>query len=337
MVWTRQLSDLLKAGLPFLTAVDMTRQSLDTSGLREVITTIHNSVQDGAMFSTSLARHPQVFPPVYVQMVRAAETGGYLSDGLVRLATLLEKEEEARQSFRHSLIYPLFILALGLVAVSVLLIVVVPRVAEIYEEFGQRLPGATLFLLNLNEFVRRWGWLVALMVAMTFVAVKKVAQRPAARGKMDKILLQLPLVGNWLKESFLATFSRALATLLTNGVVVKSALDASQSIVTNRFIQQKLGSVCADVVNGASLCAALKKNGILSGIVYQIVVAAEAGGEVQEGLFRLADYLDAKIANRHKRMMGLVEPLFVLTIGCVIGFFVFALMLPVFRINLLVR
>jgi general secretion pathway protein F len=334
---TRNLGDLLAGGLPLHRALKTMQEDEDSGRMGAVLSVLGDEIQGGASLSAALESRSDIFGPFYRSMVRAGEVSGRLADVLARLADFMDDEEDISQRIRAALTYPILVLAVGVATVFVLLGFVVPRLTSMFEDMNQVLPLPTRILMWAGDFVTSYG-----LVVVVFIVVALVFARTAGRGRgvaerWDELKLRVPAVKNLIIESELARYARTLATLLENGVPVLSSLEVAAATSKNLGLRKDLAAMTESVARGERLGDAFRRIGVFPSLVRGMVAAGEESGRLEGALKRAAGMLDRETERHRRAMLSMLEPALILATGLVVAFIVFAMMLPVFEIDLSVR
>jgi general secretion pathway protein F len=332
LVFTQELANLLDSGLPIDRAIYVLSEHSGKSPLREILKEAYIDIQRGQSLSQALSKH-KVFPRVYVNMVKAGEMGGILEAVIRRLAVFLETTVAFREELISALIYPILLTGVGGLAVAVLMIYVIPKFAQIFEDMGQALPTPTLILLGVSNWLMSYWW--AALAAVGFVAFLIRGYSKTAEGRlfMDGLKLKTPVVSNIHMKLVIARFSRTLGTLLHSGVPILDALRVSREVVGNEVISDKLIALEEGVSKGRGIYAPLKDLGVFPPIVAQMIAVGEEAGRLEETFLMIADRFESESTATIKRAASLLEPAMILFMGLIVGFIVISMLLAVFGIN----
>ncbi|MCK5214239.1 MAG: type II secretion system F family protein [Candidatus Omnitrophica bacterium] len=336
-LFTRQLSDLLDAGVPMLRTLGILKDQIKNADFKAVLNDIYEHVRDGGTLSSSLALFPGIFPPLYVNMVKAGEVGGNLVGVLQRLADFVEKEQEWRSQIITSLIYPALILVVGVGTIFVLLTWVIPRISDIFTDFSETLPWPTFILMALSSFFSKFWWLIILLAIGGFFYTKKLLQIPQGKLWLDGKKLRLPLFGPFIRDAEISRFARTLATLLANGVVIVPALEAVCAVIENEIIRRQVREITRQVTGGVSLAQAVRGCDLFEETVVNMISVGEESGNLHKGLHKLGEYYERQTQRFIKRVTSLIEPLLILGVGLIVGFMVIAMLLPILQMNLMIQ
>jgi general secretion pathway protein F len=337
-VMTRQLATLIGAGLPLVPSLTALVSQIRNSLLHAAVIRIREEVNEGNSFAGSLSHFPKIFPPFYINMVRAGEASGTMSLVLERLANFLESQQAIRTKIRSALAYPIFMFVIGSGVLFFLVTFVVPNITHIFKEMHQTLPPITIFLIIVSGFLKSFWWIIAVVLGAG-IAGMRYAIKKTEIGRLfwDKMKLNIPLFGNLNRKIAVARFSRTLGTLLQSSVPLLSALEIVRNIVDNRLVADEIKRVAKDVEEGQSLSAPLSKNEFFPPIAVEMITVGEQSGDVEKMLFKVADAYEKEVEANIFMITSLLEPVMILAMGAVVGFIVVSILLPIFEMNQLVR
>jgi len=337
-VMTRQLATLIGAGLPLVPSLAALAPQIRNQLLRSTIVRIREEVNEGNSLTGALSHFPKIFPPFYLNMVRAGEASGTLNLVLERLADFQEAQQDMRTKIRTALAYPLFMFFIGSGVLFFLVTFVVPNITNIFSEMHQTLPAITVFLIVVSGFLKSFWWIIALIVVAGIVGVRSsIKKTEAGRTGWDRLKLNVPLFGGLNRKIAVARFSRTLGTLLQSSVPLLSALEIARNVVDNRLIANEIKRVAKDVEEGQSLSVPLAKNQFFPPIAVEMIAVGEQSGNVEKMLFKVADAYEKEVEANIVMITSLLEPAMILVMGAVVGFIVVSILLPIFEMNQLVR
>lgn len=335
--FTRQLSDLLEAGITIAKALDILHGQTVNKRLKKIILDIKDFCVSGNPLSAALSRHPNVFSNLYVSMVRSGETGGMLESILKRLSDFNEKQLEIQTKVRTALAYPVLMAIVGFATVAVLVTFVIPKMVVMFGDFGQALPMPTQILLLISEIVRKyWLALIGICIAAVIV-IRKIYTTTEGKRAIDRFKLDFPIVGQLVKKVEIARFTRTLSTLLENGVPILEAMNITIETLSNTMIKEDIEKAYLSVREGSSLASSLNSSKIIPASVANMIAIGEEGGHVEKSLLKIAQGYERESDEAVKIMMSLLEPAMILTLGGIVGFIVISMLLPIFEMNFLVR
>lgn len=334
-VFSRQLANLIKGGLPMLRSLDALIEHTESDRLRDALIDVYEAVKGGASLHESLLAHPKVFPPLYTSMIRAGEASGQLGVVLNWLAQFQEKEQARRNQVRAALAYPMLLVVVGSTAVFLLLTFLVPRFAALFQEFNQALPLPTVVLMKIAGGFSRGWWALLLALLLVRLAFRQYRATPAGRYRLDALKLRLPVIGSLVRRMAIARFARTLGTLLRGGVPILEALEVVRDVLGNERMARAVDEVQYRVREGESLAEQCRRTGFFPAMVTHMIALGEETGDLEGVLETVADTYDVEVDNALKGMISLLEPVIILTMGGIVGFVVAAMLLPIFQMNLL--
>ena len=333
MTFTYQLGVLLDAGFTLDKALSVLLDLSEKKALKSLIKEILSHIKSGKSLSESLSKFPSAFPLFYVNMVKAGETGGFLEETISRMAVYLENSQALKEDIRSALIYPLVLSIVGGAAVVVLLTFVVPKFTMIFSDMGRALPLPTIILLAVSNGLRHYWWVVLLFVLGVFFYLRYYLKNESGRRWWDGLKFKLPLFGKLYKEAAVANFARTFGTLLKSGVPILNALQIVKGTLRSERLAEIISSVRDGVKKGRGISEPLKNSDIFPPIAVHMVIVGEETGRLDEMLFKIAERFDLEVRTTVKRLLSLLEPVLILSMGIVVGFIVIAMLMAIFSIN----
>ncbi|MBP6748622.1 MAG: type II secretion system F family protein [Xanthomonadaceae bacterium] len=331
--FTQQLATLLGAGQPLDRALSILLELPEDEAAKRAIADIREAVRGGASLSTALERQHGVFSRLYVNMVRAGESGGSLQETLQRLADYLERSRALRGRVTNALIYPAILLTMVGFSLMFLLGYVVPQFSLMYENLDAELPLFSRFVLGLGLFVRDWWWVLVAIPAIGLWWFDRKRREPAFRAKFDEWLLRRKFAGPLVAKIETARLARTLGTLLRNGVPLLTAMGIGGRIIGNQALIADVESASADVKNGVGLSAALGKGKRFPRLALQMIQVGEESGALDTMLLKTADTFDAETSQALDRMLAALVPIITVVLAAVIGFVIMAVLLPMYQLT----
>jgi general secretion pathway protein F len=328
---TRQLATLLAAGLAIDDALATVAEQIEQQLLHRILARLREDVRQGNALHVALARHPAVFPDLYVSIVQVGEDSGTLDQAMHRLADFLEARARIRARAQAALAYPVLMAFVGIGVLAFLFAFVVPKITRMLEDMGQDLPWPTQLLITLNSLLSSYWWLLLIVAVGAAFFLTRYRQSAAGRLHLDRLQLKAPLFGKLLLLIITARLARTLATLLSNGVPLLKALAITRTLTSNRLLNQALATASQRVQEGGSLAAALRESALFPPMLAQLVSAGEKSGQLEDMLYRVADSYEHQTDLSITGMLSLLEPLMILVMGCLVGFVVLAILLPIFE------
>ncbi|MBI2871031.1 MAG: type II secretion system F family protein [Candidatus Omnitrophica bacterium] len=336
-ILTRQLAALLKSGVPILQSLQILSEQTEGRAQKAMLTDIAVGVREGKPFSAALQKYPRVFVPLYVSMVRAGEDSGNLHQMLFKVSDYREKQEQAVAKIRSALAYPALMFVTGVATIVFMLTFVLPRMTGIFTGMGQDLPLATRIVLKISTFMSDWWYAVLLGLAILTVLMRQMGRTHAQRKALSRLLLNLPLIGDFERWANLSRFSRTLELLIRSGIPVLQAISLSLPVLQNEVIKEELARCHQKLEGGGSLGQSLKQGKVFPPFMTNLVAVGEESGRLDEVLAEIASVYERDVEEALKVMTTLFEPLMILLMGGVVGFIVVAMLLPVFEMNMMVR
>lgn len=333
-LFTRQLATMMKAGIPLVQSFDIVIQGLDHPRMSLMTTTIRAEIAAGNSFAESLRRYPRVFDTLYCNLIEVGESSGSLEVMLDRLATFKEKTEALKAKIRKAMNYPIAIILVALLSSGIMLIEVVPALAETFSNFGAELPAFTLFVVALSDWVAAYWWQSLLGAVVVLVLSKEALLRlKTLRQVVDRLLLRLPIVGAIIRAACYARFSRTLSTLYAAGVPLVDALDSVAGATGNYVFEQAINRIRADVANGQPLHSAISSTELFPSMISQMASIGEESGALEAMLERSASHFEAEVDDAVDSLTSLLEPAIIVVIGILVGGLVIAMYLPIFQLG----
>ena len=328
-----QFSTLQDAGLPVLRSLKILEGQMPPGRFKSVLGAIEEDVEGGSPLSEAFAKHPKVFDTLYVNVVRAGEAGGMLTEVFARLADFMERSDKLIRRVRGALTYPTFVVLFAVAVLTFIMVVVIPQFEEIFNGLGQDLPKITEYLINTSKGIAEY-WYLLILTPFAFIGIWKGIRRSAG-GMMftDRLKLRLPLFGSLLKKTQVSRFARTLGTLSTSGVALLESLDIVRGTSTNAVLRETVDKVKASVSEGESIAQPLGESGIFDDMVVNMVDVGEETGELDKMLMKVADRFDDEVDTTVAAMLSILEPLLIVIMGVIVGFIVIALFMPLLELQ----
>lgn len=333
-IFSRELASLLKSGVPILSAIDIIAEQSEDPKLRHVLRNVHAALRDGDAFSTSLARYPNIFSPLYVAMIKAGENSGALSDALLRISEYRTKQEKMISDLRMASVYPMLMAFVGLCTVIFMLTFVMPRLMQIFLRIGQDLPVPTQILISVSTLLRERWHIVILIILAALLVGRGQAKTRAGKMSMSIMKLHIPVFGTLIQKAELARFSRTLELLIRNGIPILKAIDIAIPVLSNEVIKNQLQNSYRELEQGGSFGKSLKNSPLFPAFMSNLIIVGEESGRLDDALNEVASSYERDFDEAVKVLSNLLEPVMILIMGLVVGFIVIAMLLPIFEINL---
>ncbi len=329
----RQMSDLIGAGVPLVKALNIVKNQTPNVALQAILAQVMNDVQEGDTFAGSLEKHAHVFNKLNVALVRAGEAGGLLDQTLARIADYSETQDELRAKVRGALAYPLVMMLVGAAAVTVLLVFVMPKVLTVFQELGQALPLPTLILIGLVHVLTEYKLFIVAGLVVAVVGVNRWLKTERGADQYHRILLKVPKLGTLLLKRQIAAFARTLGSLLRNGVPILNSLSIAAEVMTMRPVRAEIEKIPESITQGSGIAPSLRTSPLFPPVVVNMVAVGEETGQLPEVLLRVAGSYEMQVERDIKTLTSFIEPVIILVMGVVVGFIVFAMLLPIFSID----
>jgi type IV pilus assembly protein PilC len=336
VIFTRQLATMVDAGLPLVTGLSALYEQMDPKKQKAMYTItgeLITSVQSGDQFNQAVAKFPNAFSRLYIAMVRAGESGGLLSEILDRLAQFLEASVRLKKKVKSAMTYPLVVICIA-VGISMFLVMkVVPTFAEIFKDFGSALPGPTQLLINTSDFLRAYWYIMLAVCFALYFAIKSWIKTPTGRETWDRWCLKLPIFGPLIHKICMSRMARTFAQMIRSGVPILETLEIIAETSGNAMVEKAIRRTSALVEKGDPLAVSLAKETIFPPMLLRMVSAGEATGKIDSMLEKMADFWDEEIEALLDALTSLIEPFLIVFLGAVVGFIVFALFMPIFKLS----
>ena len=333
-IFTRQLATMMKAGVPLVQAFDIVAEGTDHEKMRELIMTVRTDVSSGTGLAGALEKHPAHFDELFCSLVASGENSGTLEVMLDRVATYKEKTEALKAKIKKALTYPIAVIVVAIVVTGILLVKVVPQFAETFQSFGSDLPGFTLFVLRISDWVQSW-WFIMLLgffaAGYAFSQAKRRSKRFA--DGIDAVALKLPIIGSVVHDAVIARFSRTLSTTFAAGVPLVDALESTAGAAGNAIYAQGIRRIRDDVTSGTALAISIRTTGLFPTMLLQMTAIGEESGSLDDMLGKVADHYEAAVDNAVDSLSSLMEPLIMSVLGVLVGGLMIAMYLPIFMLG----
>jgi general secretion pathway protein F len=333
LIFTQELSTLISAGLPLDRSLSILGTLTENERLSETVKDVLKRIEGGNSLAEALGNHPRIFPKLYVNMVKAGESGGFLEVILSRLAQYLQSTKEIRDYLISVMIYPLILIIVSGVSIAILMTFVIPRFARIFSDMGQAIPLSTQIMLSISHSVKSYWWIGLGIILMIYLGLRIYNQDEERRLRWDKFKLRWVAVGDLIKKVEVARFSRTLGTLIQSGVSILPALNLVKEISQNRVISRSIGHVHDRLREGKAISKSLEEAEVFPPLAVHLISVGEETGKLDAMLIKVAEAYEENVRNAIKRFVSLLEPLIILVMGAVVGFIVISMLLAIFSIN----
>ena len=332
-----QLSNMISAGINILHSLETLIKQVDNDVLRSSLERVAEYVREGDSFSGSLLKYPGIFPNLFVSMIKAGETSGKLDEVLKRYADFCERQENLKQKIIGAVFYPVLLLGAGLMISVFLVVFVIPNIMEMFVGMQGAIPLPTLILYKLGTAIKSFWYLFIIGGAGLGFALKQYSATSSGSLMMDAVKLKIPIVGKLYRNIIITRFSGTLGTLLESGVPILESLDITRDIVANRVIAGKIGEILEDVRGGGGVAATMRRSEVFPVDVVEMIAVGEESGNLDVMLTKIAHIYDMYVDYSTKKLSTTIEPLLILFLGCIVGFIMASMLIPIFRIVTMIK
>ena len=333
VIFTRQFSTMVDAGLPLVQCLEILGKQADNPSFGEVIMKIKVDIESGSNLSDAMRKHPKVFNSLYANLVEAGEAGGILDTILGRLANYIEKALALKKKVKSAMVYPGAIITVACLVVAFLMIFVIPTFATMFSSGGAELPGPTAIVMNVSDFFRNQYLFIIGGPILFFILFKKVYATERGNIEIDRIFLKLPVVGMLIRKVSTAKFSRTLGTLLSSGVPLIEGMDICARTSGNKIVELAILNTIEAIKEGETIAAPLARENVFPAMVIQMIDVGESAGALDAMLSKIADFYDEEVDTAVEGLTALLEPALMVFLGIVVGFIVVAMYLPIFKMG----
>lgn len=332
--FTRQLATMMKAGVPLIQAFDIVGRGSPNPRLTKLLLDIRSDVETGTSLSAAFRRHPQYFDALYCNLVEAGEAGGILEELLTRLAQYQEKTLAIKQKVKSALTYPIAVLVVAFVVVTVIMIFVIPAFKEVFSNFGAELPAPTLMVIAMSEFFVKFWWLIfGTIFGGGYMFFRTWKRSEKMQFFMDRLLLRVPIFGELMRKAVIARWTRTLSTMFSAGVPLVEALDSVGGTAGNIIYARATEQIQRDVAAGSALTASMTTTGVFPNLVLQMAAIGEESGALDDMLTKAAEFYEEEVDEMVKGLSSLLEPIIIVFLGTIIGGIVVSMYLPIFKLG----
>lgn len=332
VLFTRQISSMLSSGLTLLKSLEILQVQMQNKEFKEILGSIILDIQEGKSFSSSIAKYPNIFPSIYISLVKAGESSGLLDKVFLRLASNLEKEQKLQNTVRGALLYPIIVIILMVVVLIVMMTFVIPQINQLYQQLNTDLPFATKLVVGMSDmFLKGWIYLfpIIAIVAYAFIRWRRSEK---GREEYDKILLKIPIFGKIITESILTEFSRTFGLLIGTGTLVVDALDQSAGVTGNKVYEQAIAGISKRVEKGMNVGEAMEYYPYFPPLLIQLVKVGEETGKMDDDLMKAAEYFEEEVNQAVKNLSTVMEPFIITILAIGVGFLIFSIITPIYGI-----
>lgn len=333
-VFTRQLSTMIKAGLPLMQAFEIVARGHGNPSMTEMLMEIRGEVEQGSSLSRAFSNHPKYFDRFYCNLVAAGETGGVLESLLDKLAIYKEKTQAIRKKVKTALTYPVSVIAVAIGLVFVMMIFVLPAFKEVYANMGAELPALTQTVMDMSDFFVSYGWMVLIALGFAIYGFLKLKARSIKiQRRMDAILLRMPIFGDIVRKGTIARWGRTTATLIAAGVPLVDVLDSTAGAAGNLIYEEATREIRTRVIQGLSMTSGMRATELFPNMMLQMSSIGEKSGSLDDMLNKAAEFYEDEVDNAVGRLSAMMEPIIIVILGLVIGTLLVAMYLPLFNLG----
>jgi type IV pilus assembly protein PilC len=339
-IFSRQFATMINSGLSMLRALSVLEEQTENKKLATVLGQVRGDVEAGIALSDALEKHPKVFSPLYINMVRAGEIGGILDEVLNRLATQLEKDDSIRRAVKSAMVYPIMIASFALIVMLGMVLFLIPVFASMYKELGNaKLPMLTRIMVGASDTMKSWKGVIVLVVVIALVIIIRKAKHTDKGTEIwDRFKLHVPMgIGEVIRKIAVARFSRTLGTLVSSGVPILQAIEITGKSAGNVVIEHAMNAVQVSVKEGQTISAPLKNSSVFPDMVVQMIAVGEETGSLDSMLQKVADFYEDEVNAAVKSLTSILEPIMMLGVGTLVGLVVISMYLPIFNMMNIVK
>ena len=329
-VFVRQFSVMIDAGLPLVQCLDILGNQEEDKNFAAVILQTRADVESGASLADAMRKHPKTFDPLFTNMIAAGEAGGILDTILMRLAVFMEKSDALVRKVKGAMIYPGVIVSVAVIAVTVLLVFVIPTFQSMFASANIPLPLPTRIVIGMSQLLKHYWYVIIGAIMLLVYSLRRYYATPDGKLTIDRTLLRMPVLGDVLRKSAVSRFTRTLGTLISSGVSILDGLEITAKTSGNRVIEDAIMESRASIAGGETIAAPLKKSAVFPAMVISMISVGEQTGGLDEMLSKIADFYDEEVDAAVSGLLALMEPVMIVFLGVVVGGMVVAMYLPIF-------
>ena len=330
VILTRQFATMINAGLPLVQALDILAQQTENKALADATRQVVYDVESGHTLADALRKHPKAFSDLYVNMVAAGEAGGILDTILLRLAGFLEKNDAIIRKVKGAMVYPVVILSVAAIAITVLLIFVIPTFQNMFASVNLELPLPTRIVIGASDLLKHYWWAILGAIGFAGWAISRYYKTAPGKLQIDTLLLKMPVLGDVIRKSAVSRFTRTLGTLISSGVSILDGLEITARTAGNMVIHNAVMESRASIAGGETIAAPLQKSKVFPPMVISMIAVGEQTGGLDEMLSKIADFYDEEVDAAVSALLSLMEPIMIVVLGVIVGGMVVAMYLPIF-------
>lgn len=327
-VFCRQFSSITRAGVTIIETLSMLADQTENQKMQKALYEVKADVEKGESFADALSKHKKVFPELLIQMARAGEASGSLDTSMERMAIQFEKTAKTQALVKKAMIYPIVVALVAVAVIVVMLVFVIPRYMDMFEELGTELPAITLAVVAMSNFIKNFWYIIIPVIIGIVIAVKSYAATSSGKHLFGKIQLKIPAIRNLVVKSACSQMARTLSTLLAAGVPLVEAVDIVAETMSNIWFKEALKEATEQLIIGVPLSQPLQTSGLFPPMVYHMIHIGEEAGSTEEMLNKLADYYEEEVEMAVQSLMAAMEPMIIVVLACIVGVLIAAVMAP---------
>ena len=331
MLFARQFSTMIDAGLPIIQCLDILYSQQDNKTFKKMLKEIKESVEGGSTLADALKKFPKEFDSLFVNMIAAGEVGGILDNILARLAAYMEKAAKLKARVKGAMTYPIITIVVAIIVVAVIMVFVIPVFTQMFQDFGGELPVPTQVCVNLSNFTRDNILFMIVGLVIFIIAFKRFYATEKGRVLLDDLFLKLPIFGILIRKVAVAKFSRTMSTMLQSGVAILDALEIVAKTAGNKTIERAIYKVRAGITEGRTMSDPLSETDVFPAMVCQMIAVGESTGALDQMLGKIADFYDSEVDQAVENLTSMIEPFMLVFLGVTIGGLVVSMYLPIFK------
>lgn len=336
-VFSRQFATMLNSGLSLLRALTILEEQTESKDLAKILTQVRQDVEVGNALSAAMGKHPDYFPPLMVNMIKAGEVGGFLDSVMIQIAENFEAEHKLRSRVKSAMTYPVVVFCLAILAVVGMLIFVVPTFADMFKSLGGELPAPTQVLVAMSNGLKTFGPIILVGLIVGYIVWHRIKNKERVRRFVDPLKLKLPVFGILFQKIALSRFTRNLGTMISSGVPILQSLDIVADTTGNIVVRDAVRDVQDSVRKGESLSEPLEHHAVFPPMVVQMMAVGEDTGALDTMLHKISDFYDQEVEATTEALASLIEPLMIAFLGGIIGAMIIALYMPIFKVFDLIK
>lgn len=330
--FTRQLASMLTSGLTLMQALEIVKNQIPNAVMAEAVQEIMVGVESGNLFSTMLKKYPDMFPPIYIALIKTSESSGLLDKVLLQLAENLEKQDKLQKTIKGALSYPIIVTAVMVLVMIVMMVFVIPQLTDLYENMSVELPASTKIVLSITDFFKKIWFLILGVIFAVIYSIRRFYKQEIGRKIIDGFLLRLPVFGKLIKQTMLAEFTRTLGLLIGAGTLVVDSLVKSSEVVGNVLYKDAILLVSKRVEKGITMGDAMGASPLFPPMVVELVRIGEQTGKIDEALIHSSEYFEREVDETVKNLTTLMEPIILVCLATGVGFLIFSIVTPIYGI-----